>query len=322
MKRSIIALLLIVLIWGCFDETVKHYSARPAWASYFSQNEWNIFCAKVEKFLNAKGITHDFIEDYLEIELGDSTPILGLNNISQSCSFKDMSEWDLLIDEHFTMVINAMESQNQFLEYAKDFSNVKDSVCIRIWPEEYFGQIGKSNSIYKEDFEGTISAVVFDLETTVMQVSPDYLEDWQIDESELFAIAFNNTKRLYEPIVSQHNIVEDIDDPIFLLESDTFYAASHAYFLDDYQGTYGTIFSIPTRHVLLCYPINDLNVAHVINNFMYITNQFDVEGPGSISSNIYWKNETDVMTLPYELSSSGIEFYPPDEFIEMLNSIE
>jgi hypothetical protein len=45
------------------------------------------------------------------------------------------------------------------------------------------------------------------------------------------------------------------------------------------------------------------------------------EGPGSISDNIFWYKDGHYENLPYEIVDDKIQFYPPEGFVSMLNSL-
>lgn len=54
---------------------------------------------------------------------------------------------------------------------------------------------------------------------------------------------------------------------------------------------------------------------------MVITNGMFQEEPGSISSNIYWYHENKMTKLQYTLEGKSVNFFPPNEFIELLNKV-
>jgi hypothetical protein len=46
------------------------------------------------------------------------------------------------------------------------------------------------------------------------------------------------------------------------------------------------------------------------------------EGPGSISSKLYWYDGEKLIDLPYELSEKKLKFTPPESFLNMLNTLK
>jgi hypothetical protein len=40
------------------------------------------------------------------------------------------------------------------------------------------------------------------------------------------------------------------------------------------------------------------------------------EGPGSLTSSLYWWRDGKLLTLPTEVDAEGVQFSPPNEFVE------
>jgi hypothetical protein len=45
------------------------------------------------------------------------------------------------------------------------------------------------------------------------------------------------------------------------------------------------------------------------------------EGPGSLSPDLYWWHRGALTLLPSSIDRKGVQFFPPDAFVELLNSL-
>ena len=53
-------------------------------------------------------------------------------------------------------------------------------------------------------------------------------------------------------------------------------------------GSKGSLISLPTRHIVIIYPINDLNVVNALNTQIHVTNGVSSKGPGTLSNSLFW----------------------------------
>ena len=82
------------------------------------------------------------------------------------------------------------------------------------------------------------------------------------------------------------------------------------------------MFSVPHRHALLYAPLVDLGVVESINNLIAMGASLFQQGPGSISPALYWwRGPTSVTILPSQVDGNNVQFAPPDDFVQVLNSL-
>ena len=115
------------------------------------------------------------------------------------------------------------------------------------------------------------------------------------------------------------------DFKIWFVQSDHFYASNiilDKKGLTKYIGSKGALIGIPHRHAVLIYPIENLEVAKAINTMIPITKGMYSDGPGSISSHLFWYNGGELIDLPYEISDKKLKFTPPESFLTMLNTLK
>jgi hypothetical protein len=201
------------------------------------------------------------------------------------------------------------------------FAGASRLLAVRVWPQGYL-DLGVEKLVYREDLPGTISALVFDLPTSIRNVTPGDVEKWQRPVDELFRVALSNTLENNPPEVQEQALPEEVKVRVFL--GDNFYVASQALLLEHFPqclGTHGAIVGIPRRQTLICYPISSMEVLKALNYLPIIISAMEKEGPGSITPNIYWYNKGRFMSLPYELTETTYSMTPPEEFVVMLNEL-
>ena len=104
---------------------------------------------------------------------------------------------------------------------------------------------------------------------------------------------------------------------------DSFYVATRALRLVDElpPGTVDAVFAVPNRHMLLWHAIRDMSVVGAMQAMMQVTSKAFLDGPGSISDQLYWWHDGEVVHLPVRAQGKSIDFMPPDEFVELLNTL-
>ena len=106
------------------------------------------------------------------------------------------------------------------------------------------------------------------------------------------------------------------------MAGDSFYVATRALYLGELlDGAQHAVFAIPNRHVLLWHPITDLSVATAMLPMYQVTLGMFRDGPGSISDQLYWWRDGDIVHLPHRMDGRRAAFAPPDEFVELLNGL-
>ena len=108
------------------------------------------------------------------------------------------------------------------------------------------------------------------------------------------------------------------------LHSADFFTTSHVLFLEEHlEGPCpnGVLLALPHRHAILLHRITDLSVIHAVNSMIPIARGMFEEGPGSLSPNLYWWQGGKITYLPAVVTDDKLNFYPPDEFVDMMNSL-
>ena len=109
------------------------------------------------------------------------------------------------------------------------------------------------------------------------------------------------------------------------ISSDNILSAVQVFNLKKYReciGSHGAIVGLPTRNIILCYPINDLKVVKAITTMGAMISNMNIAGPGSLSPLLYWYNDDVFESEPYEIKDKKFNFSPTDKFVAELNLLK
>lgn len=292
----------------------------PSWATFFSDQQYRDFIHLVETYFRGRQVPFRMGEGVVHLEeTEDGAQQLGLYNLGQLCARHPQQDWPNVIADHFQTMDKSQREQRVLEERLNDFDRVEELLAVRLWPEDYLSQIDRAKLIHRLDLPGTVSALVFDLPSSIRNVTPEEAEAWRRSPEELFDIGLANVRENCIPDKSDQELAPGLT--IRLLSDESFFVASHALLLEDHPeciGTHGTLVGIPHRHVLLAYPIEDLRVIQAINLLIPIVLGMEREGPGSVSPRLYWHHCGEFVDLPYRIEDQTLHFTPPEAFIEML----
>lgn len=304
------------------SRTGKASKAIPAWASFFSPDEYREFLNLVEGQVALRWGRLNIDDGVVRLLEVDPPRQMGLLNLAQACHAREQREWSRVICGHFEALAATEAESADLAERIDDFESIADQLAIRIFPEEYFGPDMLQRVVSRVDLEHTNTALVIDLPSCVKTVDRDDTAGWRRTASQLFSRALENVYKLNPVERSSQELGEGRSCHVFFGEH--FYVASHVLLLDRYAdclGRHGALVGVPHRHSFFCFPINDLNVVTALQELIPVAHGMFRDGPGSITPCMYWYHDGQFLNLPYELDDRGIHFNPPPDFLALLNSL-
>lgn len=309
----------------------------PEWASMFVPGEWAWFVTTLAADLDRRGLTHRFDVDAgcVHVEVTGPVPnVLGLQNLAQLCRGRPREAWAEAVRQHFDVAFDVKDGRAAE-ELARDWSLAREKVKLRLYREDNLPDVPL---VTWRVAEGLVAVLTFDLPETVISVRAADRATWAVGDEELYETALDNVRN--EGLLGANEIeVGDATSVVVLEGGRTFFAASHALFLEDYlmneslmgsgrfQGEYGAVVAIPQRHVVIYHPIDDLRVIAAIQSMLVTAANMFAEGPGSISPDLYWlppgdhDTEDVLVHLPCERIDDSLRFMPPPEFVAILESL-
>ena len=306
----------------------------PAWASMFAPEEWAWFVATLAAELERRDIVHrfDMESGQVHVEVTDAPNVLGLSNLLQVCRGRPRDGWAGAIRHHFDIAFDVKDGRTAE-ELASDWKLARDSVKLRLYVRDNLPDVPL---VTWELADSLVAVLTFDLPDTVITVRLADREQWDVTDDDLYDIALANVRG--EGLLPATDIELGEGATLRLLEGgSTFFAASHALFIEDYVrgdlGPHGIVLAIPQRHVVLYHAIEDLRVMRVIEAMIVTATNMYVDGPGSISSDLYWLPprgedsslddlEHCLVRLPCEITDDTLRFMPPPQFARMLSALQ
>ncbi|MDB4944411.1 MAG: hypothetical protein JWP97_3945 [Labilithrix sp.] len=307
----------------------------PGWAATFVPEEWAWFMATVATDLDARNVKHAIDVDSGTVETetpGTGAPhLLGLANLVQVCRANGRDHWPALVKHHFDIAFEAAHT-NAAERLARDWSLAREHVKLRLYVRDNLPDVPL---VTWEVADELLAVLTFDLPETVISVRLEDRERWGVSDDELYEVALANVRA--EGLLETRTIDLEDDTSLHVLEGGaTFFAASHALFLDEYlkgaQGPHGAILALPQRHAVIYHPIHDLRVVRAIEAMIVTATNMYVDGPGSISSDLYWLPPRaddssledlshSLVRLPCEIHGGTLRFLPPVSFARMLGKL-
>jgi hypothetical protein len=295
----------------------------PAWASFFSPPQYKQFIGLVEKYFKSKNIRYTIGNGVLHIDEDDFPfPNAGLVNLAQMCYQCSESEWKETITNHFEAIGNRSEFDEDFDANVHDYCWVEKYIGVRLYNKDYIAQVNADQALTRDIGGDIMALLVFDLPNSVTSISKDQSLAWNKPVEELFQTGLENIRNNYEFNTSQEKIGECW---IWFVQGDHFFVPNLVLDIERYPhlvGSKGSLIGIPHRHAVLIYPIENLEIVKAINHLIPITKGMHREGPGSVSEHLFWYKDGQFMTLPYELGEEKLRFFPPEAFLDMLNTLE
>jgi hypothetical protein len=300
----------------------KNNREVPEWASFFNESEYSTFLKAIDDYFNKKKITYEPGDGLLTVGANDfGFTNLGLTNVAQVCKQDKPSNYSNIVSRHFEAMIRANHFDAEFKKIVHDFDKVKKYLGVRLYHNSYIANIGQELTIGK-DFAGDIYAMlVFDLPDSITNVQPEQAEKWGRNVDELFQTGLQNIRSNYPLKISQEKFNTFT---LWFIQGDHFFTPNIVFDLNSFPkfiGSKGSLIGIPHRHSVIIYPIETIETVTAINQLIPTIYGMNEEGPGSVSNNLFWYKDGHFENLPYKIEDRKLQFFPPDSFVDLLNTL-
>ncbi len=284
------------------------------WSLLFSPSQYEDFLGLVRAYFEKRGeqIT---IDDgaILRIVGNPEKPNMGLYNLAQLCHQAEYELWPAILEEHFENLSKTEAVLADLKAHKSDFSYAASHLTLRLYPQEGFAT--PETKVFSTNLEGTVLVLMFDFPSSVHSVAKNDAAVWGKTDEELLAIGMSNVRKNHSPKITSQMVRKKI--PVVLF-GEYFYAATYALCLDEYPqclGKYGALVGIPHRSALIVYPVNDASVLDVVHELIGLIGYMYKEGPGSISSLLYWYYQGRYYAFHSSDAGKKLHISPPQEFL-------
>ncbi|HLP96431.1 MAG TPA: hypothetical protein VK168_20460 [Saprospiraceae bacterium] len=294
----------------------------PSWASWFTPEEFQHFQETVNRYFQTQNLGLTWGDGVIEIENEQfGYKQLGMVNLAQSCKQSDLRQYPAIVTDHFETLKKARQFEVQFKEDVVDFEKIKHYLGVRLYPDSQAQRLGQEHVMGKNLSDDIYAMLVFDLPHSIMNVQPAQAENWGKSLDELFDTGLENIRKNYPVKPSQETFA---DFNIWFFNSDHFFTPNVVFDLENMPqvlGKQGALVGIPHRHSVIVYPIDSIKVIEAINKLIPAIYGMNEEGPGSISSQIFWYKAGQFQPVRYELTTQELRLFPSGEFIQMLETL-
>jgi hypothetical protein len=295
----------------------------PDWADFFKPDEYTAFMKAVDQYFLEKSIS--YTTENGTVRTNDERfgfIYLGLLNVAQNCKQTTTDDYANKVAYHFDMIQSSQAFQKEFDAKTSDFEYVRDYIGVRIHHEEYIRHGGGAEKTLSRHLEGNLYALlIYDLPEMTINISPEDIKVWGKEFDELFDLGVANIKQKYP---TNPQLVEMNERNIWFDSADHFFTSNIVFEMEEKRyliGTYGSLVALPHRHSVLIYPIENEEVLPAITQLMPVVYGMHKEGPGSLCEQIFWYKNGVFTNLPYSIEERKISFFPPEEFVAMVNGL-
>jgi hypothetical protein len=288
----------------------------PEWASFFEESRYAAFLDAVVRDLSARSEDVEIDDGIAHVLMpNEEVHAFGLQNLAQICNQAEDEDWPEIIGHHFDGVLRSTTGAD--LEgIGKDFERVQGLLKVRLYP---FDAVEDSldGLAYRVIADGLVAVLAYDLPDAVATVPRSDVDAWPIDFDQAFELGLNNV--LAERDIEHERIELESGAVFSAMVGDSFFVTSRLLALERFispTSAYGALVAVPNRHTLLWASIVDLGILETLNALLVIAHRRHAEGPGSLSSLVYWWHDGEMLALPASLDDGRLQFFPPEEFVE------
>ncbi|MBN9295775.1 MAG: hypothetical protein J0I41_02140 [Filimonas sp.] len=241
----------------------------------------------------------------------------GFDNLVRFLVNEDKGNWESVIYSHFNKT-NFNDAAYKY--FFKDYEEAKQYLRFLVKDEGFLSSDYGKDLVYKTDFPGTVSLLVFDYDNQFRFIKQDEIEEWGKTEAELFGDAVANIAN--EDIeIRQAEYENGVE--IFMVSSGDFAASfivNIAQNLEIAIGKFGSVIAIPAKGTVIASPINDTNPINRVELLGEAVSKIFEEEPGNISADFYWFYEGKFTIFPKTASDNDgySTVFIPEELAELL----
>ena len=290
----------------------------PDWCRFFDADQYERFLRLVRQDLAGRELEFAIDDGVVWVARGEGTSRMGLQNLAQRChGLATPEDWPGAVADHFDATLGGFAEMDAIGDRFGDLEAVRDRLKLRLHPRSMADSLPDAKLVSWTITDDLMAVLSLDLPSSVVTVSSDVREGWAIGDRELFELARENVARLDSPAVEDLSGEQGV--ALRALYGESFFVASHllhlAHFCD--PPPLGLIAVVPHRHALLLHRIEDARVVLAINALLSMAHGMYLDGPGSLSDQLYWWRNGRLLRLPSERSEDGsLRFIPPPAFVD------
>jgi hypothetical protein len=239
---------------------------------------------------------------------------LGLTNLVRLCRGVARERWPAAIEEHLRRSIAK--------PVPLAFEVAAPRLRIRLVPDRLVAPDPK-RYVVRRLASDLHAALAIDNPEHVVFVGANDLVAWQVGEDALFDRAGANTRD--EPLLDRDDIALDGGATLVALAGQSYFAASHALYLERYLPAtpHGAVIAVPDRHACFALAIADAKFLAGLGAIVRLAHLRFREEPGPISDAIYWRRIGGTLVrIACGVRGDGQPWVaPPDELNDLVSTL-
>ena len=292
----------------------------PEWAAFMSGDEYRTFARNLEGVLSKRGWSSRITDEgSVVVDRGGGAPEeFGLSNLAQLCKQIDRSKWAEAISAHFTNLDAAAAASEQL----KSFAVAEPLLKARVYRTSEMPADALAGMVTRPLAPDLVAVLVADLPTTVQTLGKQTVAAWDMPIDKLFGIA---TTHMAEEAATYDRSDVDLGagTSAKALSGNSFFVGSQVIRFRELAGELpqGALVVAPTRHILIWHPLETAEkTIRAVNSIIALAANLYAQGPGSLTPTLFWWHGA-LTVLPATTAGGKTQFAPPDEFVELLESL-
>jgi hypothetical protein len=305
-----------------FFKRDKNNPNVPRWASFFSDEQYKSFLNAIEVYFRKKG--HRYSIDQwgrLTVTADDfGFKYIFTTYAAEACKKDKIKNYERIVARYFDDWVKS-DKDSFIRRNIHDYSKVREYITLLFQPGNYFFGTDKEAILLMPVAGDAWFVLNFDTPSWFgFPVTEEATSGWNKSKEELFSEGIANVRKKYPSKILQKKF---LGFKCWLCEASHQYVANIILNLQEYPqliGSKGSLIGVPTVHMVLIYPIENAEVSEVLKKMIRAIHTLNREGPMGCS-NIFWYTEGRFINLPYSMENSRMQFFPPADFSELLNSL-
>jgi hypothetical protein len=303
---------------GIFDRLRKRGAAR--WAPTMTPEELDQFVKLVETDLRRRGVRFSRRDAVVNVTAGKESGLppgaYHLSSLAQQCKQAERREWEAGIARHFDMAIHGSAAAEHLSAIVHDYPKVASLLRVRIYPPEWTTG-HKDEVVLRHDLPGLATVLCFDLPTMVVPVRKEQAASWSVGVETAFEQGIENSTQTND--IDKQTVDVGPAMGVTVLIGDPVWHCANVLILDRLVGpaaAYGALVALPHRHIILVHQIMGGDLPELIGGMGRMARGLYDEGPGSISSDLYWHIDGRFERIPVDRTEQGTAVMLTPEFQE------
>jgi len=284
----------------------------PWWATNMNSADFDRFMKLVEKSIRKHNIV-----PIIHREEGYWSPAdnpkheHGLHNLVQICAPVVPLQWPEIIDNFMNVTLSVDPKK-----LPTDFESVKDKIKLRLLTATSRLNIEVATYPVCDEF---LTVVAIDNPQSITIPKAEAVAEWPLTKSQLYDLALQN---MWEQDMPSINAFDPSVPHILEFAGESFFTASHILMLDRHfpKAEHGLLVVVPARDIVFVHQIENLKTVEAVGIMIRAANELFHQSPGPVTPALLWWRDGKFINLPWEPVGNNLNFSPPPEFTDVLNS--